>query len=99
MTVQWRCRGDGGPARYGFTVTKRTARKAVERNRIRRRLREAVRRATDTGAANMRRGYDIVLVGRRNAMTLPFEAVIAALAADLGRIPACACAPEADKGE
>ena len=43
FVLEARERGDDGPARFGFTVTKRTAKKAVERNRIRRRLREAVR--------------------------------------------------------
>ena len=43
FVLQSRQRGDDLPARIGFTVTKRTAKKAVERNRIRRRLKEAVR--------------------------------------------------------
>ncbi len=44
-------RADEAPARLGLTVTKRTAQKAVERNRIRRRLREAARLAA--GGAGM----------------------------------------------
>ena len=59
--------------RFGFTVTKKVG-NAVVRNRIRRRIREAVRLATGIPA-----GHDYVLIGRRAALTLPFER----LAADL----------------
>ena len=41
--VQGRRRDDSGPVRVGFTVTKKNG-NAVERNRVRRRLREVVRR-------------------------------------------------------
>ena len=61
-------RGDGGPARVGFTVSRKVG-KAVERNRVRRRLREMVRL---NGTAWMRPGHDYVLVGRRAALQLPF---------------------------
>jgi ribonuclease P protein component len=43
---------------------------AVERNRVRRRLREVVRL---TAAAPLRSGHDYVLIGRRGALSLPFE--------------------------
>ena len=45
---------------------------AVVRNRIRRRLREAVRLPPATAAA----GTDYVLIGRRAALTLPFDRLI-----------------------
>jgi len=76
FVLQVRERGDDAPPRFGFTVTKRTARKAVERNRIRRRLREVARLASPDALA----GHDYVLVGRRNALT----AIFADLAATLG---------------
>jgi ribonuclease P protein component len=41
--VQSRARGDSGPVRVGFTVTKKVG-TATERNRVRRRLRELVKR-------------------------------------------------------
>lgn len=44
MTVQGRLRDDEGPLRVGFTVTKKVGH-AVERNRIKRRLRHATREA------------------------------------------------------
>jgi ribonuclease P protein component len=62
-------RKDGGPARVGFTVSKKVG-NAVERNRVRRRLREIVRLEA---ASRLRSGHDYVLVGRRPALSLPFE--------------------------
>jgi ribonuclease P protein component len=62
-------RREDGPVRVGFTVSK-TVGNAVERNRVRRRLREIVRLAP---SGRMRRGYDYVLIGRRPALDLPFD--------------------------
>jgi len=63
--------------RVGFTVTRRHG-NAVERNRIRRRLRETVRL---TEGVPFRPGHDYVLVARREALTAPFDALGKALAA------------------
>jgi ribonuclease P protein component len=57
-----------GPVRIGFTVSKQVG-NAVERNRVRRRLREMVRRKPETAFAA---GHDYVLIGRRSALTCPF---------------------------
>ncbi len=54
--------------RVGFTVSKKVG-NSVERNRVRRRLREIVRLVPE---AAMRPGHDYVLVGRRAALDLPF---------------------------
>jgi ribonuclease P protein component len=59
--------------RVGFTVTKKVG-DAVERNRIRRRLKEALRRA---GAVAPSPGHDYVVMARREALTRPFAALIA----------------------
>lgn len=57
------------PPRFGFTVTRKTG-NAVVRNRIRRRLKEAVRLC---GAESGQAGTDYVLIGRRAALSLDFE--------------------------
>jgi len=62
-------RGDDGPVRVGFTVSRKVG-NAVERNRVRRRLREVVRLSA---AASLCCGHDYVLIGRRSALSLPFE--------------------------
>jgi len=72
FVLQMRDRRERGPARVGFTVSKKVG-NAVERNRVRRRLREVVRRS----AAGMTRpGHDYVLIGRRAGLTVPFEGMV-----------------------
>lgn len=71
FVLQARQRNDTGPPRCGFTVSKKIG-NAVERNRIRRRLREIVRLA---GPERMRSGHDYVLIGRRAALKLPFARI------------------------
>ncbi|HUG62032.1 MAG TPA: ribonuclease P protein component [Methylomirabilota bacterium] len=66
--LQSRPRQDDDEARFGFTVTKKIG-NAVVRNRIRRRLKEAVRLA---GALAAKRGTDYVLIGRSPALDQPF---------------------------
>jgi ribonuclease P protein component len=72
FVLQARERGDGGPVRVGFTVSRKVG-TAVERNRVRRRLREVVRHST---AAALRSGHDYVLVGRRTALSRPFDRMV-----------------------
>ncbi len=61
----------GAGARFGFTVTRQVG-KAVERNRIRRRLKAAVR---EVGADHARGEFDYVLIARRPALTSEFGAL------------------------
>jgi ribonuclease P protein component len=68
FVLQARRRTDDGPVRFGFTVSRKVG-NAVERNRVRRRLREIVRLSD---AKRMTRGHDYVLIGRRAALNLPF---------------------------
>jgi ribonuclease P protein component len=70
FVLQARRRSDEGPARVGFTVSKKVG-NAVERNRVRRRLREIVR----LSPLPLLRGHDYVLVGRRAALSLPFARI------------------------
>ena len=64
-------RGDQDYARVGFTVTKKVG-NAVVRNRIRRRLKEAVR---VHAAGDMQRGNDYVIVGREDVLAAPFAEI------------------------
>lgn len=82
FVVQARDRGKGNAVRVGFTVSKKVG-NAVERNRVRRRLREVVRLSP---AAAMRPGHDYVLIGRRAALELPFNRMIEDLRRALHRI-------------
>lgn len=71
FVLQARKRTDNGPVRVGFTVSRKVG-TAVERNRVRRRLREVVRLSAATGLSC---GHDYVLIGRRTALSLPFEQI------------------------
>ena len=82
FSLQGRARNDAGPARVGFTVTRKNG-TATERNRIRRRLRELVKRL-DLMA--MRPHHDYVLVGRRAALTRDFATMLEDLRSALGRL-------------
>jgi ribonuclease P protein component len=82
FVVQSRRRDDGGPVRFGFTVTKKNG-TATERNRIRRRLRELVKRLD---VISMRPHSDYVLVGRRTALTCDFATMLDDLRSALHRL-------------
>lgn len=69
--------------RVGFTVTKKHG-NAVERNRMRRRLKEAVR--LHAGFA-MQPGHDYVVVARRDVLFAPFERLAGELAARVEAMP------------
>lgn len=76
--------GASRPPRFGFTVTKKIG-KAVVRNRIRRRLKEAVRTLDPLSA---RPGHDYVMIARAEASSLPFKALQAELVRALEKIDA-----------
>jgi ribonuclease P protein component len=82
FVLQARDRGDNDPARVGFTVSKKVG-GAVERNRVRRRLREVVRLSA---AERLHAGTDYVLIGRRPALDLPFDRMVEDFAGALGRL-------------
>jgi ribonuclease P protein component len=82
FVLQAQAADNGGPARFGFTVTKKIG-NAVVRNRIRRRLKEAVRLA---GAAQASAGTNYVIVGRRAALTLEFDRLVADLLSGLAAL-------------
>ncbi len=82
FVVQSRRRDDDGPIRVGFTVTKKNG-TATERNRIRRRLRELVKRLD---VISMRPHSDYVLVGRRAALNRDFATMLDDLRSALHRL-------------
>jgi ribonuclease P protein component len=92
FVVQARRRGEDNAIRIGFTASRQVG-NAVERNRVRRRLRELVRLSATgadgvDGRGGLRRGHDYVLVGRRAALAAPFGDMVRDLKAALGRIHA-----------
>jgi ribonuclease P protein component len=70
--------------RFGFTVSKQVG-GAVERNRIKRRLKAAAR---DVLLEHARRNYDYVLIARRPALDAAFAALVSDLADALKRVHA-----------
>jgi len=84
FVLQARNRRDQGPPRFGFTVSKKVG-NAVERNRVRRRLREIVRLSAATW---LRAGHDYVLIGRRAALNVPFGKMTEDFAGALRRVHA-----------
>jgi ribonuclease P protein component len=80
--------GDRTPAdaaddpRFGFTVTKKLG-KAVIRNRIKRRLREAVRLVAPRHA---RAGFEYVLIGKASTLKRPFKSLLHDLAVAFGKV-------------
>jgi ribonuclease P protein component len=71
LVLQALPRNDDGPARLGFTVTKKIG-NAVIRNRTRRRLKEAARLVL---ADQPPRGVDLVLIGREGTAKRDFGAL------------------------
>ena len=64
---------DLGLVRVGYTVTKKTDKSAVKRNRIKRRLRAA---AADVLPFEAEAGYDYVLIGRHQTALRPFADLV-----------------------
>lgn len=67
----------------GLTVTKKTG-NSPERNRIKRRLRAALRAC----APEFKAQHDSVVVGRREALTLPFSKVVSDLSSAIAKVHA-----------
>ena len=74
----------GAQPRFGFTVTKQSG-GAVQRNRIRRRLKEALRLLNPLPA---RPGHDYVILARPEALGMPFLALQEELIRALGQLDA-----------
>jgi ribonuclease P protein component len=92
FVLQEHRRDDDGSPRVGFTVTRKVG-SAVERNRMRRRLREALKRAD---AGKLRRGHDYVVVARRDVLTRRFDDLIADFTGTLRRLASAKAATGPD---
>lgn len=75
FSLQARDRKDDAAFRLGLTVTKKSG-NAVERNRIRRRLRAAARAVLPQAG---KAGFDYVVVARRTALTAAFPELLGGL--------------------
>ena len=86
------CRRDpgAGPARIGFVVTKKQG-NAVVRNRIRRRLREVLRRRLPLLSGPV----DLVITGKAGARTADWHALCASVDDLLGRARLLRAGPDA----
>ncbi len=92
FVLQARDRSDRGPVRVGFTVSKKVG-NAVERNRVRRRLREVVRL---NSADKLRAGHDYVLIGRRAALSADFSQLAAEYLRAIARLGSIRSRPKSD---
>ena len=81
LVLQALARDDNAPARLGFTVTKKIG-NAVERNRTRRRLREAARLVLRERPVA---GVDLVLIGREATRSRDFSELMDDLRRALGK--------------
>ena len=82
FSIQSRKRGDLGGCRVGFTVTRKVG-TAVERNRIRRRLRALIDESTALDPQDAR---DLVIVGRRAALDRGFGKMLDDLRSAMRRL-------------
>ncbi len=73
---------DDAEPRIGLTITRKVG-GSVERNRIRRRLRAALKLAAGNG---QRQGHDYVVVARREALQTPFPELCSDLAKAFERV-------------
>ena len=93
FVLQMRQRREGQTVRVGFTVSKKVG-NSVERNRVRRRLREVVRLAPPTA---LRGGHDYVLIGRRGALEAPFSRMVEDFGRALQRVHAATTKPNPEQ--
>lgn len=91
VVVQARDRADGDPkVRVGFTATKRIG-GAVERNRAKRRMREAARLVLPEHG---RPGFDYVIIARGGTISRPWDRLLDDVKTALIRLAADRAAPQ-----
>lgn len=76
LVLQVARRSPPNPSRIGFTVSRKVG-NAVERNRVKRRLREVVRALeSELTDDDVEGGFDYVVIGRRQALKRPFSQIL-----------------------
>jgi len=65
-------RNDTNPSRYGFVVSTKIAKDAVDRNRFKRALSESVR----TSGVDLKNGYDAVFLAKTSIARVPTSDVM-----------------------
>jgi len=65
-------RRDGGSSKYGFIVSNKVSKEAVQRNRIKRALSEAVRFI----AQEVKPGLDVVFLAKQTSTKMPTDAIM-----------------------
>lgn len=65
-------RGDAGPSRFGFIVSTKIAKDAVDRNRFKRAMSEAVR----TSMVDIENGFDVVFLAKTSIIRIPTEKIM-----------------------
>jgi ribonuclease P protein component len=85
-------RGDEEPSRLGLSVSRKVG-GAVDRNRVKRLVREAF----ESHAPRLRAGYDFVVVARPDARELAERGGLAGIAEALGELLSRASAREEEK--
>ena len=94
MTYFFALRADESPARVGLTAGRGMG-KAVERNRIKRRMREAVRKHV----SELPPGVDVVLHPRKSVMTMEFAVLDREVKAVFARVAAAVMKQRQGAGE
>lgn len=75
----------GNPSRFGVSVSERVG-KAVVRNRVKRRLREAIRAAIAMATGQVDSGWDIVVNAREAAASASFAELAAEVVGGIGNM-------------
>jgi len=65
-----------GVSRFGFVVGTKVSKRAVERNKAKRRMREIIRKNT----AFVKDGFDVVFVAKKEVLTMDFAVLERAMA-------------------
>ena len=65
-------RGDGDPSRFGFIVSTKIAKDAVDRNRFKRAMSEAVRLAS----IDLENGFDVVFLAKTSIVRVPTSEIM-----------------------